>query len=46
MNKIQKAIICSECNKILETPLLLPCHHSISETRHREERIEMFEMRR
>ena len=29
MDKILKAIKCSECNKILETPVLLPCHHSI-----------------
>ena len=29
MNKIQQAIICSECNKEFETPIILPCNHSI-----------------
>ena len=29
MNKIQKIIICSECNKVFETPIILPCNHSI-----------------
>ena len=29
MQSIQKAIKCSECNKVLETPVFLPCSHSI-----------------
>ena len=29
MESIQKAIKCSECNKVLATPVFLPCSHSI-----------------
>lgn len=29
MESIQKAIKCSACNKVLETPVFLPCSHSI-----------------
>lgn len=29
MDRISKAIKCVECKKILETPVLLPCHHSV-----------------
>ena len=29
MEKVKKAIKCAECNEILESPVLLPCSHSI-----------------
>ena len=31
MDKVLKAIKCPECKQLLETPVLLPCHHSICE---------------
>lgn len=39
MDRIMKAINCSECQQVLETPIILPCQHSICQKHVNEKNI-------